>query len=344
MNKKTKSVLISKNLFTETNITQTDTISFSAVVYETLEVAVEKASNQSIQIVVLDNSLSDYDIETYISQLKEKGQSDPVYLFYTLDNDSSLADYQKYLEMGIDDILVRPVSIEALEIRVYVAAKMLKAREELVKEREFFRKAVKQEEELSSKVLDQNLSLKKAYQDIEILNQKLAKANEELERLARYDNLSGLLNRLNLFSIMDVEIERALRSEIPLCGIMMDIDYFKKINDTYGHPCGDIVIREIGFRLRKDLRKYDYAGRYGGEEFFIVLPNTTLDEAKQIAERFRKKLCTLPIHCESQELKVTASLGVAKFRHGESREEWLSRADKAMYMAKETGRNRVEVE
>ncbi len=279
MNKKTKSVLISKNLFTETNITQTDTISFSAVVYETLEVAVEKASNQSIQIVVLDNSLSDYDIETYISQLKEKGQSDPVYLFYTLDNDSSLADYQKYLEMGIDDILVRPVSIEALEIRVYVAAKMLKAREELVKEREFFRKAVKQEEELSSKVLDQNLSLKKAYQDIEILNQKLAKANEELERLARYDNLSGLLNRLNLFSIMDVEIERALRSEIPLCGIMMDIDYFKKINDTYGHPCGDIVIREIGFRLRKDLRKYDYAGRYGGEEFFIVLPNTTLDEA-----------------------------------------------------------------
>ncbi len=344
--KELPSVLITQNFFCEITDCRAEKpdLSFNPVIYSNFREAMDRQKDFTVRIFVLDDSFSDQEIIAFLDTMKEQSEKKPLYFLYALHGQSSLGTYRKYLNLGFDDIVMRPGSIESLEIRVYVAERMLNTKNTLLEEREFYRNAVKQEEELSSKVLDQNLSLKKAYQDIEFLNQKLAKVNEELEKLARYDNLSGLLNRLNLFSVMDVEIERSLRGNTELCGIMMDIDHFKKINDTYGHPCGDIVIREIGVRLRKDLRKYDNAGRYGGEEFFMILPDTSLKEARQIGERFRETLSSLPIQCENEELRVTASLGIAQFKPGDSRDDWLSKADKAMYMAKELGRNRVEVE
>jgi diguanylate cyclase (GGDEF)-like protein len=122
---------------------------------------------------------------------------------------------------------------------------------------------------------------------------------------------------------------------------MIDIDHFKRVNDNHGHQCGDMVIREIGAKLTKSLRKYDYAGRYGGEEFYVVFSNTTADIAQSIAERFRIEMGETQFECGEETFNVTVSIGVAQFNSGESPDRWISRADGAMYQAKQRGRNQV---
>lgn len=245
------------------------------------------------------------------------------------------------LEEGVDDILHLPISDEELTLRIQAAGIRYRRQVQLVEEREFLRKAVKQEEELTAKIMEQNRKLKRAFEDIERVNEELVRANRELERIARHDALSGLLNRITLFNAVDAEIERTLRTGTPLSGIMIDIDHFKNINDNYGHQCGDDVIRMIGNWLLGNLRKYDIAGRYGGEEFFVVLPNTRLNHAAKIAERFRKTVQTYTIECNSHAIQITASMGVAEYRMGETRDMWINRCDRAMYVAKNRGRNQV---
>ncbi len=248
------------------------------------------------------------------------------------------------VDAGCDDIIRKPVEALDMGIRVKSALTHYFAQAQIYGDREFYRNAVKQEEELSSRVLDQNMNLKRAYQNIEIINLELERNNRELQRIARYDVLSGLMNRMSLFTMIDVEIERALRTGSTLCGIMLDIDFFKNINDGFGHQCGDMVIRMIGDVLKEELRKYDHAGRYGGEEFFILLPNTSIQQARRFGERFRIALEEKQVECDGTAVPVTASLGIALFRSGESREMWISRADRTMYAAKQNGRNRVEIE
>ncbi len=251
---------------------------------------------------------------------------------------------QDAIDAGVDDFLVRPIRVLELECRIRAASIRLRSQVRLLEERDFFRNAAKQEEELSSRLLDQHLVLKEAFRNIEDLNRELEATNHKLERIARYDILSGLLNRMSLFNVMDMEIERALRTKLPLSGIMLDVDNFKEINDNYGHLCGDEVIRHIGKRLRMHLRKYDQAGRYGGEEFFAVLPNTNLRQAFMIAERFRSELARSRIEIDDETIAATASFGIAEYRHGESRENWIARSDRNMYAAKQSGRNRVVAE
>jgi diguanylate cyclase (GGDEF)-like protein len=165
------------------------------------------------------------------------------------------------------------------------------------------------------------------------------------------------MNRTSLFKILDVEIERSSRAASPLSILMVDIDHFKAINDEHGHACGDEVIRNVGEILRSQRRTYDYCGRYGGEEFLMVLPNTELSDAAVVAERIRAHLEQVPIGCDQgrdsegagdhsrrPEFSITASVGAAEYHSGESRETWISRADNAMYVAKQRGRNRVELE
>ncbi len=194
---------------------------------------------------------------------------------------------------------------------------------------------------LSRLVLDQSHSLKEAYDKIRKLTGELADLHGELERVATFDPLSGLLNRRTLFVRLEQETERAARLNLPLAGLMLDIDKFKSINDTYGHRCGDIVLREVGARLSGGLRKYDYAGRYGGEEFLIVLSNTTASQALSIGERFRTNIENTPVILGSSPLRVTVSVGASVYQPPESCESWINRIDGALYRAKQTGRNRV---
>jgi diguanylate cyclase (GGDEF)-like protein len=252
-----------------------------------------------------------------------------------------VGDAVRALDAGADDFLRLPADPEEMASRVRAAVERRQAQAGLIKEREFYRIAVAEEERLSSLVLDQNQSLKAAYEKIRHLNGELEKANRELEQLAAYDTLSGLLNRRTLFSRISVEIDRSSRMNVPLTGMMMDIDRFKSVNDNYGHPCGDLVIREIGARLQNRLRKYDFGGRYGGEEFFVLLANSTEVQAERIGDRFRRELAETRFTCNGESFAVTLSIGVARFLDGDTQETWIERADRALYRAKEAGRNRV---
>jgi diguanylate cyclase (GGDEF)-like protein len=252
-----------------------------------------------------------------------------------------IVDFEAVVESGGDDFLVKPFDTAEFQARIKAALIRLNNEKAVRDQQEFYKEAIKGEEHLASRILNQNLSLKQAYQEMIDINRELEKSNRELEKVAKYDYLSGLLNRMNLFNRIDMEIERALRTEDPLCGVMIDIDNFKDINDNYGHQVGDAVIQEIGRRLNQELRKYDHAGRYGGEEFFVVLPNTEKEHAISFGERFRKKLVGRPIDYLGHSITITASFGIAMFKKGETKNEWINRADGAMYMAKETGRNRV---
>lgn len=295
--------------------------------------AVRRISEEEIQIVLFSDP-------RLTQTLRELRRNAPIQLILLLGADDGV-DFPASFESGCDDFIRKPFDTHELKARTRAAQTRWHTQATLLKEREFFRIAVAEEERLSSLVLDQNQSLKDAYDKIRRLNEELEKANKELEQIAAYDSLSGLLNRRSLFTRLAIEIERCLRLEVPLAGLMMDIDRFKNINDNHGHPCGDMVIRRIGERLLGGLRKYDYAGRYGGEEFFIILSNSTEEQALGISERFRHDMEETVFECNGDTFRVTVSIGVSCFRPGETQENWIERTDQAMYRAKQAGRNRI---
>ena len=170
---------------------------------------------------------------------------------------------------------------------------------------------------------------------------RLRHGREELERLAVTDELTGLYNRKSLDAKLASEIARGDRYENPFTILMIDIDHFKKYNDTFGHPAGDEILSNIG-DLFKHLREVDYAARYGGEEFFALLPHTGLSGATEVAERIRTLTEETFADQDKKEVPVTLSIGIAEFpMHGESARALIAAADAALYSAKQRGRNRV---
>ena len=167
----------------------------------------------------------------------------------------------------------------------------------------------------------------------------------ELKHMASHDALTGLYNRKALERKIDEEMQRSKRYQHPMSVFLLDIDHFKKINDTHGHTAGDLVLKTFARRLRHSIRSIDYAARYGGEEFVLVLPETSLDDARELAERLRHAIANVPVSIDTdQGIRVTTSIGVATYPiHGSTWEELVSAADAAMYRAKNAGRNLVEV-
>jgi diguanylate cyclase (GGDEF)-like protein len=296
-----------------------------------------------IDIVLVDILMSGMTGFTVCREIRKSYNTRPIQIILI----SGLTD-DRYLEQAIeaggDDFILKPVVPIELQRRIKVAVIRFRSQFKLYMEREHLMEAVAENEKLSSEMRSQNKSLKKENEDIKKLNVKLESSYEELKQIAIYDMLSGLYNRKSLFDTIEREIERSTRTNTPLTGIMLDIDFFKPINDTYGHQVGDMVIVELGKLLKKSLRKYDYAGRYGGEEFFMVLTNTSLEKGFIIAERLRRELDEKPTLCNDQKLHVTVSIGIAEFRKGEASKTWIERADLAMYRAKNLGRNRIVME
>ena len=195
--------------------------------------------------------------------------------------------------------------------------------------------------------------------DIDYLNQlstqiatTINRANvyAEILKHATLDALTGFYNRRQLEERIKQEVSNAKRQKAPLCGIMTDIDFFKSVNDTYGHAVGDLVLKTIAKVIRCQLREYDIAGRYGGEEFSILLPFTKINEAQMVAERLRKTIEDKVIDIskinpdsEIKTIKVTLSLGVYEMKENDNECDFLIKADKALYQAKNTGRNKVVI-
>ena len=162
--------------------------------------------------------------------------------------------------------------------------------------------------------------------------------------LAITDGLTGLFNRRYMETHLGTLVEQAAARDKPITVLVLDIDYFKAINDSYGHDAGDDVLREFALRIRKGIRNIDLACRYGGEEFVIVMPETDMAVATMVAERLRRRIATEPFAIQqgARHVEVTISIGIAALSGtADSAAAILKRADQALYRAKRDGRNRV---
>lgn len=180
--------------------------------------------------------------------------------------------------------------------------------------------------------------IKKAH----VTNQALQKAMSRIEELASHDELTGLYNRRQLMHSLELEKKRADRSGQLFSIIMLDIDHFKHINDTFGHLKGDEILKEVAGVLKTTLRETDICARYGGEEFMLVLEHADKEKAKICAERLRQLIEARKFLQSEENFSVTASLGCTTYRPKEELSQMISRADEALYRAKNSGRNRVE--
>jgi diguanylate cyclase (GGDEF)-like protein len=178
---------------------------------------------------------------------------------------------------------------------------------------------------------------------LELEKQQLTEAREALRELASRDPLTGLLNRRAIYDVLSREMARVSREGSTLTAVMIDLDHFKEINDTHGHIVGDEVLREIGRRLIDSVRSYDTVSRYGGEEFLLLMPDADASMSQARLFRVHSAICSAPVRIPGGQVSLTCSFGVSVLLSDQSLsvEQFLDRADRALYEAKRKGRNRI---
>jgi diguanylate cyclase (GGDEF)-like protein len=180
--------------------------------------------------------------------------------------------------------------------------------------------------------------LREGREALDAANETLRRKNEELEKVSVTDELTGLFNRRRLMEVLSDETRRSQRLKHTFAALMVDVDHFKKYNDTFGHLAGDGVLTRVATILREAIREVDFVARYGGEEFLVMLPETAMPEAQEIAERIRNRIAEESFSGR----RITVSIGVAEFPlHGQTPEHVIAAADEALYEAKREGRDRV---
>jgi len=179
------------------------------------------------------------------------------------------------------------------------------------------------------------------------IGQRIIELEQRILRLASTDHLTGLLNRRAFMQKLEVEVNRIRRNKIGLSLVILDIDFFKKVNDQYGHQAGDLVLQEVARCMTRTCRPYDCVGRYGGEEYIVCLPEASGEDSFHVAERIREAVASQKILIPElmQYVSITASLGVTELRYEpeENLDTLINRADTALYKAKQGGRNQVVV-
>jgi len=207
--------------------------------------------------------------------------------------------------------------------------------------------------ELASKKTELSIANEDLLKEIAIRKEteaNLRKSEEVLRHLAITDSLTGLYNRRHFYDCGEIEISRVVRYSRPISVMMFDIDFFKRVNDVYGHIAGDMVLQVIANITREMIRGADIPARYGGEEFIVLLPETPAPGAAAVAERLRRKIEITPVQAENRQITVTVSFGVSDYLgrtnkkpHERVLSEFIDSADQALYASKNSGRNRVTV-
>ena len=177
-------------------------------------------------------------------------------------------------------------------------------------------------------------------EDLEREKTELLRAREQMRHFAEHDDLTGLWNHRIIIERLRQEVDRSRRERTPLSVIIVDLDHFKNINDTCGHPAGDLVLKEVGAIFESSVRSYDWVGRYGGEEFLLILPGSGFAGARVRAEQLRMAVQWAHIHDGQRAIPITASFGVACGFPAQY-EDLIQAADAALYRAKDNGRNCV---
>lgn len=232
------------------------------------------------------------------------------------------------LELGAIDYITRPFNNQELLARIKIHIRQKQKYDHMMIHMVELQERIQQEEQL----------LKKRQDEIQVLTIK----NHDLSQKVITDELTGLYNRRYIFNRLISEIAKSQRHQADLSIIMLDIDHFKKINDRYGHPSGDIVLQDLSKIFGNAIREIDLAGRYGGEEFIIILPETDIPGAHRVAKRIQKQVAAY--RNESENLSVTISQGISSLSsqcHDYTR--MIALADQALYSAKKNGRNRIEL-
>jgi len=195
------------------------------------------------------------------------------------------------------------------------------------------------------KALDMSLAIETYHlskiRTLEKTVRSLEQLDAELQHKVATDALTGVASHGQCLSALQGAIKTSRRTHTSLCICMADLDHFKNVNDSYGHQVGDDVLRDVAGRMQGAVRKFDTVGRYGGEEFLIIMGDTDIETALEIAERVRFRVAASPIKTRSDEVKMTVSLGMAEFRVDDDVDSIVKRADEALYKAKDRGRNQV---
>lgn len=201
--------------------------------------------------------------------------------------------------------------------------------------------AKQQEQSLTERLNKQLRQLEKVARISDRYQNMMRDLNEALREASTHDALTGLPNRRLLVEHLKKETERYTRYQRPFSIAMLDVDHFKAINDQYGHELGDSALTEIARVLDAEVREQDICGRWGGEEFLILLPETQADAAERVMERVRTAVERLTLRARTDNVNATISIGIAEYRKGESYSETINQADHALLVAKRSGRNRI---
>ncbi len=201
---------------------------------------------------------------------------------------------------------------------------------------------------LSITALDMSLAVETYHRvRINLLEDSLGEletTEQSLRERIQLDTLTEVASREYALERLDHALRRMARDRTPVCLAMADLDFFKRVNDIHGHLAGDAVLRDVAARMRAAVRDHDVVGRYGGEEFLLLMQGADLDTARAVAERVRQRVAAAPISLQGVRAEVTISIGLAQAADGEPAHQLIDRADRALYAAKESGRNRVVVD
>ncbi|HEX9085508.1 MAG TPA: diguanylate cyclase [Gemmatimonadaceae bacterium] len=285
------------------------------------QAALDQVEHVTPDLILLDVMMPKMDGMEVVRRLKANKNLPfiPVIMQTALDSTENKVEG---LDAGADDYITKPINFAELEARVNSLLRIKK---------------------LQSELEATNVLLEAANSELSAKKEELSEANDKLRRISLTDGLTDIDNRRCLEDRLHEMWQHSMRLHEPIALIMCDIDKFKSVNDNFGHQAGDSVLKEVAQLLKGEAREIDRVGRYGGEEFLLILPGTVLDAAVTFAERLREKVDRHTFTYSGGTLTRTISCGVAAAPHPRvlDQEALLRAADDALYVAKETGRNRV---